>query len=135
MATIRYKRTKMGHGIQEYIANLFDHSIRLLSLVEGIPQSRINSNDMFDIPKNSRNEFLPCRLRYDIRLLEAIHPYLEGDHSKRVSNENLEAYVSKVFHISHKVTLSVDDFIDSLLTPFLCIRDTIQNFLRYRVDP
>jgi hypothetical protein len=125
----------MGHGIQEYIANLFDHRKRLLSLVEGIPQSRINSNDVLNIPKNSRNEFLSCRLKYDIRLLEGVHPYLGRDHSKRVSSENLKAYVTKVLQISHKVTLSINDFIDSLLTPFLCIRNAIENFLRYRVNP
>lgn len=66
MCTIVNKRTKVGNNIQEHITDLLDNSVMLLALVEGIPQTSIDSNDVVNVPKHLRQESLTTVFRYNI---------------------------------------------------------------------
>lgn len=136
VCTIRDEWMKVRDSFEQHVANLLDDSVRLLSLVERIPQARIDSNDVLDIPEHLLEEVFPSSFLDDLRLLERFLPQLRWPSAQYTSIRAVRhTYISEVLHVAHEIALSVDDLIDRFLPLLLRVRYARDDLSRDRVDP
>ena len=76
MRAIRHERAKMGHDLHEDIPNPIDNRKVLLSLQQRVPQARVDSDDLVDVPEHLGEEVGAPFLGYDILVSEFVDPVL-----------------------------------------------------------
>ena len=76
MRPILHKRRKVRHDAHEDVADLLDDSIRLLPLVQHVPQADVHSDDVVDVPEHLVQELCPPRFRYDVTFPQGLSPEL-----------------------------------------------------------
>ena len=76
MRAVGYKRGKERHDIEEDVRNTLDDSVRLLALIERVPQARVDSDDIVDVPEYLFNKVGAAMLGYDVLRAEGTDPHL-----------------------------------------------------------
>ena len=137
VCTIRDKWMEMGNGLDQDIADLLDDSIRLLSLVQRVPQARVDSNDGLYVPEHLLDEVLSSSFWDGVRLLERLFPQLRSMAVSTTHNNTRHrcTHISEVLHVAHKITLSVDNLIDRFLPLLLRVRHARDDLRGHGVDP
>jgi len=84
MRAVGHKRGKERHDIEEDVSNTFDDSVRLLALIERVPQSRVDSYNIVYVPKHLLDKVGAAMLRDDVLRVERSDPYLSSFISTRI---------------------------------------------------
>ena len=76
MRAVGYKRGKERHDVKEYVSNTIDDGVQLLALIERVPQARVDSDDIMNIPKYLLDKVGATRLRYYVLCAKRTDPHL-----------------------------------------------------------
>ena len=135
--TIRDEWMEVGNGLDQDVADLLDDGVRLLSLVQRVPQARVDSNDGLYVPEHLLDEVLPSSFWDGFRLLERLFPQLRSMAVSATHNNTRHrcTHVSEVLHVAHKIALGIDNLIDRFLPFFLRVGHARDNLRGHRVDP
>ena len=103
---VRHERVEVRHSLEQDVADLLDDSVRLLPLVEGVPQARVDGDDVEDVPEDLLEELRPSLDGDDVRVLQALDPELQGVFS-REGDERSMARTSRKYSMSRTKSRSV----------------------------
>ena len=76
MRAVGHKGGKERDVVTENVGDTFDDSVRLLTLVQCVAQTRVDRNNVVDVPKYLLDEVCPTVFRDDIRRAERRYPDL-----------------------------------------------------------
>lgn len=106
MRAVGHKRGKVRHDVEEEVSNTVDDGVRLLALVERVPQSRVDSYNIVYVPKHLLDKVGTAILRDDVLCAERSDPYLRVFISTR-SRRGLRERTSRRYSMSRTKSRSV----------------------------